>query len=98
MQIRPHRASRDTSTPAPALRRAPAAVYFRAEIEKAEAAGAAREDMTLHLTLNDVNQLRRDATLPVADLSFAGGVMRFLGVRVEQGGVSTSVLLSPDAG
>jgi len=54
--------------------------------------------MTLHLTLNDVNQLRRDATLPVADLSFAGGVMRFLGVRVEQGGVSTSVLLGPDAG
>ena len=83
-------------SPAPALRRAPAATYFRAEIEKAEAAGLAREDMTLRLTLNDVNQLRRDASLPVEDISFTGGVMRYLGVRIEQGGVAASVLVGPD--
>jgi hypothetical protein len=73
--------------------RAVAAIHFRAEIEKAEAEGVAREDMTLRLTLNDVNQLRRDGSLPVADISFAGGVMRYLGVKVEQGGVGQSVLV-----
>jgi hypothetical protein len=73
--------------------RAVAAIHFRAEIEKAEAEGVAREDMTLRLTLNDVNQLRRDASLAVADISFAGGVMRYLGVKVEQGGVGQSVLV-----
>lgn len=73
-------------------RRAAAAVHFRAEIEKAEAEGVARDDMVLRLTLGDVSQLRRDSTLPVADISYAGGVMRYLGVRVEQGGVAESVL------
>ena len=72
--------------------RATAAVHFRGEIEKAEAEGVAREDMTLRLTLSDVSQLRRDGSLPVADISYAGGVMRYLGVKVEQGGVPESVL------
>jgi hypothetical protein len=76
--------------------RAAASVHFRTEIEKAESQGVAREDMTLHLTLNDVNQLRRDQSLPVADLSFAGGVMRYLGVKVEQGGVPESMLNHKD--
>jgi hypothetical protein len=48
--------------------------------------------MTLRLTLNDVTQLRRDRSLALADISYAGGVMRYLGVRVEQGGVPQSVL------
>lgn len=77
---------------ASASRRAVAAVHFRTEIEKAEAEGVAREDMTLRLTLNDVNQLRRDNNLPVADISYAGGVMRYLGVKIEQGGVAESML------
>lgn len=72
-------------------RGAPAEI-FRREIEKAEAAGVAREDMTLRLTLNDADRLRRDRSLAVADISFADGVMRFIGVRVEQGGVAASVL------
>lgn len=55
----------------------------------------AREDMTLHLTLNDVNQIQRDTSLAVADLNFAGGVMRYLGVRVEKGGTPASVLIRP---
>jgi hypothetical protein len=48
--------------------------------------------MTLRLTLSDVTALKRDRDLPVADISFTGGVMRYLGVKVEQGGVPESVL------
>jgi hypothetical protein len=94
MLSQPNASSREILPPmkTAAARRATASVHFRSEIEKAEADGVAREDMTLRLTLNDVNQLRRDQSLPVADLSFAGGVMRYLGVKVEQGGVSASTL------
>ena len=48
--------------------------------------------MLLRLTFGDVSQLKRDTSLAVEDISFAGGVMRFLGVRIEQGGVVESVL------
>jgi hypothetical protein len=48
--------------------------------------------MTLKLTLSDVNKLQRDRSLPVVDISFAGGVMRYLGVAIDQGGVSESSL------
>ena len=77
-------------------RRAAPAVHFRGEIEKAEAAGLAREDMTLRLTLTDVSKLKRDPSLAVTDISFSGGAMRFLGVKVEAGGVPESVLQRPD--
>lgn len=73
-------------------RRAAPGALFKAQIEAAEAEGAHREEMTLRLTLNDVTALKRDRTLPLADISFAGGVMRYLGVKVEQGGVAESVL------
>jgi hypothetical protein len=76
--------------------RGPAAAHFRGEIEKAEAEGVSREEMTLRLTLNDVNQLRRDGSLPVADISYAHGTMRYLGVKVTQGGVPESVLSRED--
>jgi len=75
-----------------APRRLSAALQFRAEIETAEAAGASRDDLSLHLTLGDVAELKRDRTLPVTDISFAGGTMRFLGVKIVEGGVSASVL------
>lgn len=65
---------------------------FRAEIQAALSAGVAIEDMTLRLTLQDSSRLSRDRSIPVADISFAGGEMRFLGVRVAAGGVATSVL------
>lgn len=81
-------------TPSTARRRAPA-IRFREEIEACEAEGISREDMTLHLTLHDVSQLRRDSSLALEDLNFAGGVMRFLGVKVEQGGIAESALLRP---
>lgn len=81
--------------PPPMPRRVAPAVQFRGEIEKAEAAGLAREDMTLRLTHTDMSKLRRDASLAVADISFSGGEMRFLGVKVEVGGVPDSVLEHP---
>ena len=78
--------------PKPPPRRAAAAVHFRSQIEAAEADGVRREDMVLRLSLGDASALKRDRTLPVADISFDGGVMHYLGVRVEQGGVPESVL------
>ena len=78
--------------PSAPARRGPPARVFRTQIEAAEADGVDRDDMTLRLTLSDVTALKRDRELPVADISFAGGVMRFLGVKVEQGGVDESVL------
>jgi hypothetical protein len=66
---------------------------FRSQIEAAVAEGVAPADMTLQLTLRDVTLLSRDRTTPVADISYAGGEMRFLGVRVEKGGVETSKLV-----
>jgi len=65
---------------------------FRGQIEAALAEGVAREDMTLRLTLRDTILLARDPKTPVHDISYAGGVMRFLGVKVERGGVAGSTL------
>jgi hypothetical protein len=73
-------------------RRGPPSEVFRGQIVAAEADGVHRDDMTLRLTLSDVTALKRDPALPVADISFTGGVMRYLGVKVEQGGVAESVL------
>jgi hypothetical protein len=52
--------------------------------------------MTLRLTLTDVSKLKRDESLAVADISFSGGEMWFLGVRVEAGGVPVSLLQHPE--
>ena len=65
---------------------------FRGQIEAALAEGVACEDMTLRLTLRDSTLLARDPKTPLADISYAGGVMRFLGVKVEKGGVDASAL------
>jgi len=69
-----------------------AATRLRNLIEAAEADGVGRDDMILRLTLSDASQVKRDASLAVADISFSDGVMRFLGVRVQQGGVVESML------
>ena len=65
---------------------------FRGQIETALADGVALEDMTLRLTLGDTHKLKRDPKVALADISFADGVMRYLGVKVEQGGVAASTL------
>lgn len=85
------------SRPAPVRRQPPPDVRFRAEIDAAVAEGLAREDMVLRLTLRDASLLARDRHIPVADISYAGGVMRFLGVRIEQGGVPESILQRTEA-
>jgi hypothetical protein len=68
------------------------AMRFRTEIERAASEGADIEDLTLHLTLGDVEQLKRDRSLPVSDISFTGGAMRYLGVKVVKGDVPASEL------
>lgn len=75
-------------------RRASPAVRFRSQIEKAEAEGLERPQMRLKLTHADSSHLKRDPELAVSDISFAGGVMRFLGVEVEVGGVTESELVT----
>ena len=77
---------------APPHRQASPDARFRGQIEAAIADGVDLGDMTLRLTLRDANLLTRDPKTPLADINFAGGVMRFLGVKVEQGGVAESVL------
>ncbi len=80
--------------PTPSRRGSPA-VLFRAQIERAEAEGLSRSEMTLRLTRGDVSLLKRDRDLALADISFAGGVMLYLGVKVEEGGVARSELVRP---
>ena len=65
---------------------------FRRAIERAEADGASKAEMVLHLTLSDTADLKRDRTIPVEDISFHDGVMSFLGVKVATGGVTASGL------
>ncbi|WP_041373576.1 hypothetical protein [Phenylobacterium zucineum] len=73
-------------------RRGSPAADFRRQIEAAEAEGVSRGSMTLRLTLSDVSHLKRDRALAVSDISFSDGEMRFLDVKVEQGGVAESTL------
>jgi hypothetical protein len=77
-------------------RRGSPAVYLREQIEKAEGVGLSREQMTLRLTHGDASLLKRDPQVAVSEISFAGGVMRFLGVKVEEGGVTVSDLVPSD--
>jgi hypothetical protein len=65
---------------------------FRGQITAALAEGVKPADMTLRLTYADATAMTRDKATPVADISYTGGVMRFLGVRVEKGGVDASAL------
>jgi hypothetical protein len=74
------------------VRRGSAAEVARHAIELAERDGALRSEMILRLTLRDASELKRDPKLATADISFGGGGMRYLGVLVEQGGVTVSRL------
>ena len=82
----------DKSQPVRGQRRVSVAVAFSEAIAKAEQDGAVRSDMTLHLTLNDLTELKRDRSLAIEDISFAAGQMRFKGVAVKGGGVTASAL------
>ena len=61
------------------------AARFRSEIEQAMSEGAALDDLTLHLTPGNLEQLKRDRAVAVADISFAGGAMTYLGVKILKG-------------
>jgi hypothetical protein len=81
----------------PSMPAQPPAELFRSQIEAAVAEGVATDDMTLKLTLGDTHKLKRDPKVALADISFTGGVMRYLGVKVEQGGVPESTLVRGEA-
>ena len=68
------------------------ALRFKTEIERAASQGVDRDDLTLHLTLRDIDQLKRDRSLPIADISFAGGTMKYLGVKILKEDTPPSVL------
>lgn len=65
---------------------------FRGAILQALQDGVGSDDMTLRLTLGDAANLRRDRSIPVEDISFRGGEMRLLGVKVISGGIDQSAL------
>ncbi len=65
---------------------------FRTEIERAASEGVALDDLSLHLTLGDISQLKRDRTVALTDISFAGGAMTYLGVTVVKGDLPQSAL------
>lgn len=50
------------------------------------------EEMLLRLTVRDASTLKRHPNVAMEEVSFKDGEMRFLGVRVLEGGVVTSVL------
>lgn len=65
---------------------------FRGAIAQALEDGIGADDMTLHLTLGDAACLRKDRSIPIEDISFSGGEMRLLGVKVMSGGIPASEL------
>lgn len=76
----------------PARRRGSSAEEARLLIEAAEADGVKRSAMTLRMTLRDVSELKRDPKVAMADISYGPDGMKYLGVAVDQGGVTQSTL------
>ncbi|HYG27752.1 MAG TPA: hypothetical protein VD906_12685, partial [Caulobacteraceae bacterium] len=86
----PSKPAAPSARPTPSARRS--AETFRAAIEKGTQEGYSLDDMLLRLTLGDASELKRDRSLAIEDISFKDGVMRFLGVKVAPGGITTSRL------
>lgn len=82
----------NANAPKPTRRRGTAAEEARMAIEQADADGVARDVMTLRMTLRDASELKRDPKVPMADISYGPDGMRYLGVAVDQGGVTQSAL------
>ncbi len=82
----------NTNSPKPARRRGSAAEEARMAIEQADADGVSREAMTLRMTLRDASELKRDPKVPMADISYGPSGMHYLGVAVDQGGVTQTTL------
>ncbi len=82
----------------PTRRRGTSAEEARLLIDQAEADGVARADMTLRMTLRDASELKRDSKVPLEDIGYSAEGMRYLGVLVEQGYVSQTVIDRGDTG
>jgi hypothetical protein len=67
---------------------------LRAAIAEAEVAGTDRNALVLHLTHRDASLFKRSPAVAQDEISFLGGEMRFLGVKVEVGSVTVSALTS----
>ncbi len=83
--------------PPPPPKLLPPGQRFRSEIEKATADGAVISALMLKLTLSDAAKLRRDPSIETEAISFSAGQMRYLGVRVVEGDITTSTLLTRTA-
>ena len=66
---------------------------FRAAIEQALQDGVDTDALLLRLTLGDFSRLKRDREISTDSISFVGGEMRYLGVKVVAGEVQTSALV-----
>lgn len=84
-------AAKSGASPSKPAGRGSPANRFRGAIDEAVAKGAGLDELLLRLTLTDANRLLRDRETP-GDIRFEEGIMRFLGVKVQQGGVEVSVL------
>jgi hypothetical protein len=65
---------------------------LRQWIAAAELDGYLPGDMLLRLTCSDAAALKRHPDVAVHEVSFAMGEMRFMGVKVQEGAVTNSVL------
>lgn len=81
-----------TRAPLPTASEAPAKRFGR-EIAAAQRAGTDPSELTLRLTLMDASKIKRDREVPLEDISFSPEGMRFMGVRVVEGGVKSSDLM-----
>jgi hypothetical protein len=70
----------------------PPAERFRRAIAQAESEGVEKAAMVLRLTRGDEAKLKRDPRVATDEISFLGGEMRFLGVKVACGSVVESAL------
>ena len=61
-------------------------------IATAQAEGVKPGKMLMRLTLGDAADLKRDPSVALHEISFKDGEMRFLGVKVAEGGVTNSSL------
>ena len=83
--------------PPPPQKLLPPGQRFRSEIEKATAEGALLSGLMLQLTLSDAAKLRRDPSIETEAISFSDGHMRYLGVRVVEGSITSSTLVTRSA-
>jgi hypothetical protein len=77
----------------PPPRPLPPGQRFKPQIEKALANGFDSASLVLQLTFTDAAKLKRDPNISLEDLSFRGGEMRYLGVKVVEGGADASSLV-----